>query len=192
MSICFPFIKYIYISCLMIVAFMCTYNQTNEMIGYSCIFALQTIFTIAIMMDIMHDQNRSIKVLHFPNIPNNLGIITEAKIPIWWILLAGTSLQFTAALLILITAAYLYKRYQTLRMSNDNRWRLYTYRTLYIICTVLMMILTFTFMQFPGGSLSGTYTLLVLVCFIGILLFSSIDVYYANRLSKLIGSTTDG
>jgi hypothetical protein len=192
MSNCFPFIKYVYLSCLFIVAFMCTYSSSTEMIGYSSIFALQTVFTISIIMDILLDKYRSTKVLHFPNIPNNLGVFTEINVPIWWVLLIGAGLQFVAALLTMITSAYLYKRFQILRMSQDNHWRLSTYRNLYITCTVFMMILMFTFLQFGGGTLSPTYTLLLILCFVLVLILSPLDVYYSNRLSKIIGSTTDG
>ena len=194
MAICFPFIKYLYLSFLFITAFMLTYNETTEMIGYSCVFVLQLVFTIAVALDIIEDGNRNAKILYFPNIPNNLGIITEAKIPIWWFLVAGSILQFVASLITVITSSYLYKRFNSLRMSRQNRWYLSSYRTSYIICTVLLMILIFTFLQFGGGTiaLSSTYKLLVLVCFIGIIITSSLDVFYSNRLSKLIGSTTDG
>jgi hypothetical protein len=191
MTICFPFIKYIYISCFFIVAFMATYSDATEMIGYSCIFVLQTLFTIAMFLDVSKDPGKSNKVLYFPEIKNNLGLKTDAAIPIWWILFIGGGLQFAAALLTMITAAYLYKRFQTLRMSHDNRWRLSTYKIVYIICTVCLMILLFTFIQFNDMA-SGYYRLLLVVCFIGVLGCGSLDVYYANRLSKLIGSTTDG
>ena len=194
MAICFPFIKYLYLSCLFITAFMSTYNETTEMIGYSCVFVLQIVFTIAVALDIIEDGNRNAKILYFPNIPNNLGIITETKIPIWWFIIAGSILQFVSSLITVITSSYLYKRFNSLRMSRQNRRYLSSYRTSYIICTVFLMILIFTFLQFGGGTiaLSSTYKLLVVVCFIGIIITSSLDVFYSNRLSKLIGSTTDG
>ena len=194
MSICFPFIKYIYISCLLITAIMCTYNEATEIIGYSCIFVLQTVFTIAVILDIIEDGNRDNKILYFPNIPNGLGIITETKIPIWWFLVSGSILQFVSSLLTIITASYLYKRFNKLRISLQNRWYLSSYRTSYIICTVFLMILMSTFLQFAGGStaLSNSHRLLVIICFIGIIITASLNIFYSNRLSKLIGSTTDG
>jgi hypothetical protein len=139
----------------------------------------------------LKDTGRSMKVLTFPSIPNTLGIITSISIPIWWILIIGASLQFVAALLNIITCSYLYKRFHTIRLSYENRWRLSTYRSFYIICTLLIMILVFSFLQFSGGA-SGYYRLLLLLCFVGVITSSIVDIVYANNLSKLIGSTTDG
>jgi len=191
MAICFPFIKYIFLSCLFIVAFIATYNQQTAIIGYASIFVLQTILSVAIFLDIIKDSGRSMKSLYFPNIPNSIGVQTEISVPIWWILIIGGGLQFVAALLTIITCSYLYKRFRSIKISRDNNWRLSIYRTLYIICTILMILLVYMFLQFPGN-VSGYYRMLLVVSFAGIIGCSIADIIYANNLSKLIGSTTDG
>ena len=80
------------------------------------------------------------------------------------------------------------------------RLRVQNYKGIFIAVTVLMMILMYCYVNnYSGASASAggsifaeALRLLILMCYLGILVLSSIDVFYANRLSVLIGAVTDG
>lgn len=76
------------------------------------------------------------------------------------------------------------------------RLRVQNYKGIFIAVTVLMMILMYCYVNNYSGSGGGAFAealrLLILMCYLGILILSSIDVFYANRLSVLIGAVTDG
>ena len=186
MANCFPFIKYWYIIILFVFAFICAYNSTIEIVGFGTIFVLQTLFTLLLTNDILKDSNSHLKVLQTSN-------ESWSSIPIWWILFAGLGMQFASSLLILTTTLFLYNKFQTIRLSHDNRWRLNAYKLIFLLSTIFMMILTFIYIQYSvSNGLSPLFRIVTLVCFVGILGLSSVDVIYANQLSKAINSTTDG
>ena len=202
MATCFPFIKYLYVFVLFIFSFMCLFSQTIEIVGFGSLFAVQCIYTIMILMEILGDgpAKRQMKSLSIPLLKNPFNVNQKASfdIPLFWILLAGVSLQFASVTLMIITCAYLYKKYQALQLSRTNRWRAQSYKVMFIIVTVLMMIITYSYVSdFNNGlntsnTFSGAYRMVFIMCIFGILGLSSINVYYANQLSKLINTSTDG
>ena len=200
MAICFPFIKYLYVFILFIFSFICLFSQTIEIVGFGSMFAVQCIYTIMILMDIYKDSpaTRQAKSISIPLIKNplNANSKTSIELPLYWLLLAGVSLQFTSATLMIMTCSYLYKKYQTIQLARTNRWRAQMYKVMFIIVTILMMIVTYSYMSDfnSGGTMtfSGSYRMIFIFCIFGILGLSSINVYYANQLSKLISTSTDG
>lgn len=191
MANCFPFIKYFYICVLFVFSFMCLFNQTNEMIGFGSLVAIQGIFLLLLVMDIMQDGNRGGKSLIITTLTSPINI------PIYWVLLAGVGLQFASAVLMVITTAYLYKKFQAIKMSQSNRLSVQRYKSIFVIVTVLLMLLTYMYTTFYSGgysstSFSGSYKIIITMSFFAILGLSSLNVYYANSLSNLIQTTTDG
>ena len=196
MSICFPFIKYLYVFILFIFSFICIFNQNIEIIGFGSMFVVQTIYTIMLFMEIYSDPNRGAKSITIPLLKTPYINMSEIEIPIFWILIAGISLQFTSITLMIMTCSYLYKKYQSIQLSRDNRWSAQTYKKIFVIVTVLMMILTYSYVSdfsiTTTNTFSGAYKMMFIFCFFGILGLSSINVYYANKMSKLIATSTDG
>ena len=201
MAICFPFIKYLYVFILFIFSFICLFSQTIEIVGFGSMFAVQCIYTIMILMDIYKDSpaTRQAKSISIPLIKNplNANSKTSIELPLYWLLLAGISLQFTSATLMIMTCSYLYKKYQTIQLARTNRWRAQMYKVFFIIVTILMMIVTYSYVSdFNNGVsaaiFSGSYRMILIFCIFGILGLSSVNVYFANQLSKLINTSTDG
>lgn len=201
MATCFPFIKYLYVFVLFIFSFICLFSQTIEIVGFGSMFAIQCIYTIMILMDIYNDSSatRQAKSISIPLMKNplNANSRTSIELPLYWLLLAGISLQFTSATLMIMTCSYLYKKYQTIQLARTNRWRAQMYKVFFIIVTVLMMIITYSYVSdFNNGvsaaTFSGAYKMILIFCIFGILGLSSINIYFANQLSKLITTSTDG
>lgn len=196
MAICFPFIKYFYILILFIFSFIGLYSQSIEIIGFGSLFAIQTIYTLFLLLDILQDGNRGSKTLDIQINASEYTAAYKLHIPLWWILVAGSALQFTSSLLMIITSAFLYKKFQAIKVSRDNRGSIQTYKAFFLITTILMFLLTYAYVSsYNGGgseTFSNAYRLMFVGCFLGIIIFSSTDMYLANNLSKLIGSTIDG
>lgn len=185
--------KYWYVCVLFILSFLCLYSPSIEIVGFGSIFTIQTLFTIILYFDILKDTNRSDKALHI----QFSRIYPDLTIPFWWILVAGASLQFASVMLMIITTAFLYKKFKSINVSRDMRYRIQNFKGIFIAVTILMMIVAYCYINeysAPGGGGLWTeaFRLVLLTCFMGILTLSSVDVFYANRLSVLIGSITDG
>jgi hypothetical protein len=142
MAVCFPFIKYWYLLVLFIFSFVCLYKTSIEIVGFGSLIAVQSLFTAFLFYDILNDGARSTKTLHIPLSIFKTGM-TDLQIPFWWILVAGASLQFTSAMLMIITCAFLYKKFQSIKLSRDMRIRVQNYKGIFIAVTVLMMILMY-------------------------------------------------
>jgi len=194
MPSCFPFIKYWYILILFILAFICLFIQSIEIYGFGSAFAIQAVYSIFLLSDIISDNNRAEKALRIPimQLPYINTPPTSINLPIFWVLLAGVALQFTSALLMLIACLFLYKKYQAIKVSRENRWYIQAYKKMFLIVTGLMFLLTYYYVNSYGTLSSGSYRLVLVGCFLGILGLSSLNVYYSNQLSKLIQSSTDG
>jgi len=63
---------------------------------------------------------------------------------------------------------------------------------MFIIGTIMMLFLTLVYVMGIPGSPSDIYRLMIFIAMLGSLAFSVHNLVYANALSKLIGSTTDG
>ena len=180
---------------LFILSFICLFIQSIEIYGFGGAFAIQTVYSLFILSDIISDKNRAEKALRIPimQLPYVNTPPTSINLPIFGVLLAGIALQFTSSLLMLIACAFLYKKYQAIKVSRENRWYINAYKKMFLLVTGLMFLLTYYYVNSNGAfSSSGSYRLILVGCFIGILVFSSLNVYYSNQLSKLIQSSTDG
>jgi len=179
---------------LFILAFICLFIQSIEIYGFGSAFAIQAVYSIFLLSDIISDNNRAEKALRIPimQLPYINTPPTSINLPIFWVLLAGVALQFTSALLMLIACLFLYKKYQAIKVSRENRWYIQAYKKMFLIVTGLMFLLTYYYVNSYGTLSSGSYRLVLVGCFLGILGLSSLNVYYSNQLSKLIQSSTDG
>jgi hypothetical protein len=104
----FPFAKYLLLTLLFIFAYMALYTEKIEVYGFGSSFALQTLFTIMVFMDILKDPFKTYPVISIPSIPNTLIKIPDLKITFYWIILIGTALQFIASTIMMVIASNIY------------------------------------------------------------------------------------
>lgn len=197
MSICVPFIKYIYIFILFIFSWICLYSKNLENIGFGSLVAIQSAYTALLSLEVFQDQKRNEKSLLVPVAPPAFveTLITLPKIykiPIWWILIPSSILYWVSTILMVITTRFLSKKNQIMNLAGDIQWDFQVYKTMFIIGTILMLFLTLVYVTGTSGSPSNIYRLMIFIAMVGSLVFSVHNLVYANALSKLIGSTTDG
>jgi len=187
-SIDFPFVKYVFLSILFFFSFICLYTGKLEVYGFGSAFVLQTLFTIMIFMDIMKNPlDRANRVLTFPSFVSQT---TNLKIPFFLALVVATSLQFASATMMMITMTSIYKRYHEIRLSRDNRTRVNTYIGMFFISILLLLIMIYGYTQY-GNGLSNSFQIMLLVSIVGTFLLGSLEIIYANGLSKLLGTMVD-
>lgn len=187
----FPFAKYLLLTLLFIFAYVALYTEKIEVYGFGSSFALQTLFTIMVFMDILKDPFKTYAVISIPSIPNTLVKIPDLKITFYWIILIGTALQFIASTIMMVIASNIYKRYGEIRISRDNRQIFDRYKWMYILVNFLLLVLLFGYFNYNQGY-SPNFKLILLFCIISSLLLGSIELYYANKLSNILGKTVDG
>ena len=197
MSICVPFIKYIYIFILFIFSWICLYSDNLENIGFGSLVVIQSAYTALLSLEVFQDQKRNEKSLLVPVSPPPFveTLITLPKIykiPLWWVLIPSSILCWVSTILMVITARFLSKKDQIMNLAGDIRWKFQVYKTMFIIGTILMLFLTLVYLMGTSGSPSNIYRLMIFIAMVGSLAFSVHNLVYANALSKLIGSTTDG
>jgi hypothetical protein len=91
----------------------------------------------------------------------------------------------------LITVAFLEKKFNNLRLSRDNRRRFDYFKIFFIIATAFLLIISYAYVQY-GGGLSNTFKMVIAFSMVGLFVLASAGVYVSNLVSKLIGATTDG
>lgn len=197
MSSCIPFIKYIYIFILFIFSWICLYSSSMEMIGFGSLVVVQSAYTALLSLDILRDSDRNKNALIVPMAPPPfvevfMKLPKTYTIPLWWVLIPSSILYWVSTILMVITTQFIWKQNHSLNLSKDIRWEFQTYKTMFVIGTIMMLFLTVIYTVGFTQKEGSLYRLIILFAMLGSLLFSIYDIVYANALSKLIGSTTDG
>ncbi len=192
-----PFTKYIFILIMFAVAFIAMFNYLTASIGFGLVFAVQTIYTIVFLFELINDTSRQNKslALSFPKtaISNNNDVL----IPLYWALCPGIILQFVASLLTVMSTDFLYKKYNSLNMSRTARFNLNMYKWMFVIATLALIGLNYSYTNdfmssISSVNFSGGYKSLLLVLFLLSIILPVINVINANKLSKVMVSSTDG
>lgn len=158
-----------------------------DIYGFGSFFVLQTMFSMLILIDLTQDDEKYLKVLTV-SVDKNRGI----SIPLSWVLFLGTCLEFLAAFFMVLTTNAVYKRFNSLQMSSENQWRLDFMKHTFVIVTVLMFVLILVYWNFDQIMANGSFKMILLMMFVGILGLSVADIVYANRFLQLISTVTDG
>ena len=192
-----PFTKYFFILIMFAVAFIAMFNYLTASIGFGLVFAVQTIYTIVFLFELVNDTSRQNKslALTFPKtaISNNKDVL----IPLYWALCPGIILQFVASLLTIMSTDFLYKKYNSLKMSRTARFNLNMYKWMFVIATLALIGLNYSYSNDFTSSISsvnfsGGYKSFLLVLFLLSIILPVINVINANKLSKVMVSSTDG
>lgn len=184
---CAPWVKYCLLFVLFIFSFIYFYTPNMDIYGFGSFFVLQTMFSMLILIDLTQDDEKYLKVLTV-SVDKNRGI----SIPLSWVLFLGTCLEFLAAFFMVLTTNAVYKRFNSLQMSSENQWRLDFMKHTFVIVTVLMFVLILVYWNFDQIMANGSFKMILLMMFVGILGLSVADIVYANRFLQLISTVTDG
>ncbi len=182
-------IKYFYILLMFMVAFISIYN--TEAIGFGLLLAVQTLFTIVLIIDIFKDLSRSNKSLIIEFTNNNVSI------PLYWFLLPGIILQFAASLMTMMYSNYLQKKYNRVKLNRDLRWDMDRYKWMFIVVTLALLGLTYSYASdFNNNNesftrFSGSYKSLLIVFVVISAVFPIINVTNASKLSKIMVTSTE-
>ena len=163
------------------------------MIGVSVALIMQFIFSYCVISDIY---NENINTRYGKKLAFNGSAF---EIELYLVILAGLSLDFVGLLLLVITMHHLHQKYSSkgrgIQLSRENRSLIETFKPIYVCITVLFMILIgmyfYADIDIPYRFV-GWKRLIVLISVLGILSLSSINIYIANKTTKLILSSTDG
>jgi hypothetical protein len=167
------------------------------MIGFGATFAMQCIYAVVLFFEILKDSNRADKSLtiHLPATP----IATEynIQIPLYYILIPCVSMQFVAALLMVVSMYAVYKHQNNLNLSRNKRWSIDAYKNMFMLVTATLLFLTYVYMSdftnvVGSSTFSGGYKTLMLVAIFISIFLSVINVLNANHQTQLITSLTDG
>lgn len=197
MSDCFPFIKYFYLLVLFLVSFIALKNLRTEVIGFGATFALQSIYTLVLLFEIAKDTNRADKsiTIPIPTTPVTPGY--DINIPLYFILVPCVSMQFAAALMMVLSMYAVYKQQNSIKISRNDRWSIDAYKNMFMVATFALMFLTYVYMSdftniVGSKTFSGGYKMLMLMAVLISIFLSMINVLNANHQTRLITSMTDG
>ena len=191
------FTKYFYILIMFIVAFVAMSNYLTASIGFGLVFAVQLIYTLVFLFELANDTSRQNKslALTFPKTAITSG--NDIMLPLYWALCPGIILQFVASLLTVMSTDFLYKKYNSLKLSRSARFNLTMYKWMFVIATIALIGLTYSYSNdftyaISSVNFSGGYKSLLLVLFLSSIILPVINVINANKLSKIMVSSTDG
>jgi len=195
MADCYPFIKYVYVSILFIFAFLALFSQHMQSIGFGALVGLNAIYTILVLFDIFTDGKRDDKalVMEIPTSKYMMGY--NITLPYWWILVPCVAMQFAATLLMSMTWNYLSKRADQVQLSRSNEIKVSNFKVITLFLTIFMLCLTYSYVSdfnATGSAISGVYQLWITLVIMMVLVLSISNIIYANGLSKLRFTSTDG
>ena len=191
------FTKYFYILIMFIVAFIAMYNHLTESIGFGLVFAVQIIYTIIFLFELAKDTSRHNKSLAFTFPHTAISDSHDMLIPLYWVIFPGIILQSVASLLTIMSTDFLYKKYNSLKMSRSAQFNLNMYKWMFVVATLALIGLNYSYTNDFTHSIStlhfsGGYKSFLLVLFLLSIILPIMNVINANKLSKILDSTTDG
>jgi len=191
------FTKYFYIGLMFIVAFIAMYNYITSAIGFGLVFAVQALYTLVFLFDVLKDYARGFKALTLTFPKNPLVENNSVSIPLYWVLCPGVILQFAASLFTVLSTDFLQKKYNSIRLSRNATWNLDLYKWMFILATIALMVLTYSYMcdftdTISSVKFSGSYKSLLIIAFFISMILPVINVINAHSLSKILVTTTDG
>lgn len=189
------FIKYFYIFILFCVVFVAIYNDVTEAVGFKFLTGIQSLFSVLFLFQLLNDNAKDTKALRI-DIPETQFIRADyVNIPLYWVILPGLILQLIDSVFITLTTNFLQDKYNTVKLTRDNRWLLSIYKWMFIVATIAVTFLIYSYCNdFNAGlnssKFSGSYKTLLLLAFLLTILFPIINYVISKKLSKLQFSTT--
>jgi len=190
------FIRYFYLLLLFCVIFMAIYNSVTESIAFKFLTAIQSLYLVMFFFQLLNDSNKDFKALRI-NIPKTkFSYESNIDIPLYWVILPVLVLQLVSSVFITIMSDFLKKKYNTVKLERNNRWKLERFKWMFIVTTFALIGLTYSYCSdFTGSStftqFSGSYKSWLLLLFFVAIIFSVSDVYISQQLSKIVLTSTD-
>lgn len=190
------FIKYFYLLLLFCVIFISIYNDVTQEIGYKFLTAVQALFFVIFMFEMLNDNAKHLKALRIDIPKNRFTPESYITIPLYFILVPGLLLQLISSVYITLTSNYLYKKNGSLNLSRNNRWNLDMFKWMFIVVTFSLMGLVYCYCNdFDNSSnfskFSGSYKSIMLILIILTIILSIINYINSQKLSKIIVKSTD-
>lgn len=186
------FMKYFLILIIYLVLFSGLYNEITEMISFKFITGVQTLHIATFLFQIINDSNVGMRALTIITPKTKYTSEEKLLIPLVWIIMPALILQLISSVFMTILSNYMKSEYGHIKLNRDDQWKLNLYKTMFIVATITIMLLTYSFcVDFtPVVPLSGMYkTWLLLVSLITII-FPIANVVNSNYLSSSIYKTT--
>jgi hypothetical protein len=190
------FIKYFYIFVLFCAIFFAIYNSVTEAVGFKFLTGVQSIFTVIFLFQLLNDSAKHIKSLRI-DIPETKYTQSDyINIPLFWVILPSLIVQLISSVFTTITTDFLQKKYNMVKLTRNDRYRLNMYKWMTIIATITVLFLIYSYCNdFNTGlssvNFSGSYKTTLLIAFFSSILFPLINLYNSKKLSKLQFSTTE-
>ena len=186
------FMKYFFLLIFYCILFVGIYNDLSDTISFGFITALQSLFLVIFIFQLMNDSNINLRSLNI-NIPKTKYTPEDnIYIPLYLIILPALILQLVSSVFITILANKLKDKYGKIKLTRDNQWFLNIYKVMFIVATFGIFYLTYSYCNDFDNSnqLSSAYITFLLI----VLLISTIlpicNVINSNKLVKLAYSLT--
>jgi hypothetical protein len=189
------FIKYFYIFILFCVVFVAIYNDVTEAVGFKFLTGIQSLFSVIFLFQLLNDNAKDIKALRI-DIPETQFTRSDyVNIPLYWVILPGLILQLIDSVFITLTTNFLQDKYNTVKLTRDNRWLLSIYKWMFIVATIAVTFLIYSYCNdfntgLNSSNFSGSYKTVLLLAFLLTILLPIINYVISKKLSKLQFSTT--
>jgi hypothetical protein len=189
------FIKYFYIFILFCVVFVAIFNEVTEAVGFKFLTGIQSLFTVLFLFQLLNDNAKDIKALRIDIPETQFTRADYVNIPLYWVILPGLILQLIDSIYITLTTNFLQDKYNRVKLTRDNNWMLGIYKWLFIVATIAVTFLIYSFCNdfntgLTSNNFSGSYKTLLLLGFFITIIFPSINYAISKKLSKLQFSTT--
>ncbi len=189
------FIKYFYIFILFCVVFVAIYNDVTEAVGFKFLTGIQSLFSVLFLFQLLNDNAKDTKALRIDIPETQFTRADYVNIPLYWVILPGLILQLIDSVFITLTTNFLQDKYNTVKLTRDNRWLLSIYKWMFIVATIAVTFLIYSYCNdfntgLNSSNFSGSYKTLLLLAFLLTILFPIINYVISKKLSKLQFSTT--
>lgn len=190
------FIKYIYIFVLFCVMFLGMYNSVTEAIAFKFLTGVQALYLVIFTFQLINDNFKNAKALRIEIPESRFVRQSYIDIPLYFIIFPSLVLQLISSVFVTLTSDFLQKKYNSVKLSRNDRWKLEMFKWMFIVATISLMVLIFSYCNDfnDGGSsikFSGIYKNLLLIVFFSTIIFSVSNYVISSKLSKILLNSTD-
>jgi len=190
------FIKYFYIFILFCVVFFATYNYVTEAVGFKFLAGLNGLYLVIFLFQILNDGAKQFKSLRIDIPETRFSNTDHINLPFYLVILPSLIMQLIASVLTLTTTEYLQNKYNMIKLTRNDRYKLNMYKWMAIIATISVTFLVYSYCSdfntgLNSSNFAGSYKTLLLLGYLSSILFPLINLYLSKELSKLKFSSTE-
>lgn len=190
------FIKYFYIFILFCIVFFAMYNHVTEAVGLKFLTGVQSLFLVIFLFQLLNDSAKHLKSLRIDIPETPFSGSDHINIPLYLVILPSLIVQLISSVFTIITTDYLQKKYNMVKLTRNDRFKLNMYKWMTIAATISVTFLIYSYCNdFNTGlnstNFAGSYKTALLIGFLSSILFPTINLFLSKQLSKLQFSTTE-